>query len=333
MDNPKRIYELLLDYCSADAVADRLMIGLVWTLCQSGNQLGLCMSPQIATRTLSWSGDLTGKTLLNLAAGINSWEPYQATVAMAAINCCINARTLPDSIALDNTDENANLAVFDYFLPKLSGKNVVVVGRYPGLGRFQNQLDLKVIEIQPDNNDYPAAACEYLIPEADWVFITASSIANKTFPRLAELATHAKTVLMGPSTPWLPQLHEFGIDYLAGVEVTDTDLLIRTVMEGGGRRIFNHGLHYRIAHLTPETSMRWLKAQIAECAAKKSYMTQQMDNWYENGSRQRFPGYAKLEQETARLSRLDSSFKALWDSHSNTARLEESVQHELTGRI
>ena len=295
MDNPQRIYELLLDYCTTDAVADRLLIGLVWTLCQSGNTIGLSMSPQFATRTLSWSGDLAGKPLIELAAWILEWEPYQASVAISAINTCLNTRVIPDSIALDNTDEDANLSVFEHFLPQLSGKNVVVVGRYPGIERYQEQIELKILEKQPGNGDYPDAACEYLIPKADWVFLTASSIPNKTFPRLAELATHAKTVLIGPTTPWLPQLHEFGIDYLAGVEVTEPETLYRTIAEGGGKRIFSKGLRYRIADLNPANSLTWLKQQIAECATEKNHLTRRMDDWYGNGNRSRFPGYTSLE--------------------------------------
>ena len=163
-------------------LSGRLLIGLVWTLCQSGNSIGLSMSPQIATRTLSWPGDLAGKSLTDIAAGISSWEPYRATVAMAAINCGINARPLPDSAALNRVDDNANLAVFDYFLPQLTGKNVVVIGRYPGMERYDSEVEFKVIEKQPADGDFPEAACEYLIPPADWVFISASSIPNKTFP-------------------------------------------------------------------------------------------------------------------------------------------------------
>ena len=315
MDNPKRIYELLLDYCSSDAVADRILIGLVWTLCQSSHTVGLSMSPQFATRTLSWSGELAGKSLKDLATWILEWEPYQASVAMSAINTCLNTRSMPDSIALDNTEEDSNLAVFEHFLPQLSAKKVAVIGRYPGIERYQNQVELTILEKKPGSDDYPDAACEFLIPQADWVFLTASSIPNKTFPRLAELATHAKTVLMGPTTPWLPQLHEFGIDYLAGVEVTDTETLYRTVAEGGGKRIFSNGLRYRIADLNPATSMAWLKQQIANCAAEKSHLTQRMDDWYGNGNRQRFPGHALLDKTNTRLSRMDSSYKSLWDQY------------------
>lgn len=151
MANPKHVYELLLDHCSSEAVVDNLMIGLVWTLCKTRDQagIGLAMSPGHATRTLSWSGSLTGKPITDLAAWILDWNPYQASVAMAAINSCINSRPLPESIALQADPEHANLAVFDYFLPQLHHKKVVVIGRYPGIERYQDLMQLSVLEKQP----------------------------------------------------------------------------------------------------------------------------------------------------------------------------------------
>jgi len=317
MTHPKYVYELLLDHCSSDAVVDNLMIGLVWTLCQSRNKTttGLAMSPGVATRTLKWSGNLTGKPITDLAAWILEWDPYQSTVAMAAINSCINSRPLPDSLLLEPDDEHANLAVFEYFLPQLLGKNVVVIGHYPGIERYQSLMQLSVLEKQPIAADLPDSACEFLLPQADWVFLTASSIANKTFPRLVELAASAKTVLMGPSVPWLPQLHEFGIDYLAGVEVVDAEALYHTAAQGGGVKIFSQGLRYRIAELTPSLSMQWLKQQIAECADERNQLKQAMDDWYAGGNSKRFPQYGLLERVNARLSRLDSSYKPLWDRY------------------
>ncbi|MCQ8102501.1 DUF364 domain-containing protein [Methylomonas sp. SURF-2] len=317
MANPKHVYELLLDHCSSEAVVDNLMIGLVWTLCKTRDQsgIGLAMSPGHATRTLSWSGSLTGKPITDLAAWILDWNPYQATVAMAAINSCINSRPLPESVALPADPEHANLAVFDYFLPQLHHKKVVVIGRYPGIERYQDLMQLSVLEKQPAADDLPDSACEFLLPNADWVFLTASSIPNKTFPRLAELAGHAKTVLMGPTVPWLPQLHEFGVDYLAGVEITDPNALYHTAAQGGGVKIFSQGLRYRIAELTPSTSLNWLKQQIADCASERSQLKQQMESWYAGGQSQRFAKTQLLERVDARLSRLDSSYKVLWDRH------------------
>ena len=324
MNNPKYIYELLLDHCSSDAVVDSLMIGLVWTLCQSRDRActGLAMSPGLPTRTLKWSGNLTGKPITDLAAWILEWDPYQATVAMAAINSCINGRPLPESVPLEPEAEHANLAVFEYFMPQLQNKNVVVIGHYPGIERYKNYMQLSVLEKQPFAEDLPDSACEFLLPQADWVFLTGSSIANKTFPRLVELAAGAKTVLMGPTVPWLPQLHEFGIEYLAGVEITDSDALFHTAAQGGGVKIFSQGLRYRVAELTPSLSMQWLKFQIADCAAERARLTQEMESWYNAGNRKRFPHHSLLERLNNRLSRLDSSYKPLWDGsdlHTSSA--------------
>lgn len=246
MNNPRRVYELLLDYASSNNTVEVVNIGLVWTLCKAG-QYGLAMSPQLPTRTLPWSGTLVGKPLRELCRWINEWDAYQATVGMAAINAAINnnQHSLPAGVSLPA----GNLAVFEHFLPQILGKKVVVIGRYPHIERYAEQIDLKIIERQPTGQDYPDAACEFLLADADWVFLTATALINKTFPRLAELAQHAATVLMGPTTPWLPQLADFGIDYLAGVEIINAEKLQQTIAEGGGVRIFETGVRYRVLDL------------------------------------------------------------------------------------
>lgn len=317
--HPKYVYELLLDHCCSDAIVDNMMIGLVWTVCQSKDKTstGLAMSPGFNTRTLTWSGTLTGIPISNLATWIFSWDPYQATVAMAAINSCINSRPLPDSVLIENGGDHSNLAVFDYFLPQLLGKNVVVIGHYPGIERYRNQMQLTILEKQPCGEDLPDSACEFLLPHADWVFLTASSLVNKTFPRLAELASNAKTVLMGPTVPWLSQMHEFGIDYLAGVEISDPEALYHTAAQGGGVRIFNQSLHYRIAEISPSRSMLWLKQAISDCIEEKSKLADEMESWYGAGNSNRFPKYEQLERVNTYLSRLDSSYKPLWDSYGS----------------
>ncbi len=315
MENPTRIYELLLDYAASDTTVTELNIGLVWTVCKA-QYTGLAMSPGIPTRTLSWPGTLAGRTLAELAGWITDWEPYKATVAMAAINCSLNRYEMPAGITLLPTPGNANLAVFEHFLPRLQGKKVVVIGRYPGIERYAEQINLSIIERQPGALDYPDPACEFLVPDADWLFLTASSITNKTFPRLAELAQHASTVLMGPTVPWLPELHTFGIDYLAGVEIIDPVKLSQTAAEGGGVRIFDEAVRYRIVDLAPDNSMAWLKDQIAQDYEHRQRLNLAMEQWYSSGQKGRFPEFNRLNQVTAKLSRMDSSYKRLWDVHS-----------------
>jgi uncharacterized protein len=317
MDNPKRIYELLLDYAARKEQVSELTIGLVWTVCKA-EQLGLAMSPGFATRTLPWSGTLAGKTLAELSGWLTDWEPYKATVGMAAINCSLNRYELPAGITLLPNSMNANLTVFEHFLPQLQDKKVVIVGRYPGIERYAEQIDLSIIERQPLDVDYPDPACEFLLTDADWVFLTASSITNKTFPRLAELSQNAITVLMGPTVPWLPELHEFGIDYLAGVEVTDPLKLYQIVSEGGGVRIFDEAVRYRVVELTPEANMAWLKSQIAEDYQDKQRLSQAMEHWYNSGNKNRFPEFDRLNYISAKLSRMDSSYKRLWDAEKTS---------------
>lgn len=249
MTNPQHFYDLLIDHAHSNTKVSGVCLGQVWTFCKTeqddGSHFGLAMSPPQTSRTLSFPGTLVGKTLSELASWINDWEPCKATIGMAAINCSLNAKPLANAMLLGA----GNLAVFEHFLPQLHDKKVVVIGSYPGIDAYQKQFDLTILERLPQGKDYPDPACEFLLPEADWVFISGSTIVNKTFPRLAQLSKYATTVLMGPTVPWLPELAEFDIDYLAGVNIEDSVALEQTVAEGGGIRIFSQAVRYHLAKL------------------------------------------------------------------------------------
>jgi uncharacterized protein (DUF4213/DUF364 family) len=245
----RAIYDLLLDSGNRSAEVREIVIGLTWTLCDAEG-MGLCMSPGQPNRTLSWSGTLVGRPIAELAPWVRSWDQYRAAIGMAAINAAINSTSplLQRSRPLIPKGP-ANLAVFEHFLPQIRGHRVAVIGRYPGLSQYEGEFDLSVLERQPLATDFPDTACEYLLPEAEWVFLTATSIANKTFPRLVELSQQAKIVLMGPTVPWLPDLADMGITYLAGVAIADSAALKQTIAEGGGVRIFEGGVQYRLLKL------------------------------------------------------------------------------------
>ena len=316
MSHPRAFYELLLDYARTPELVEEVLIGQVWTLCRAGGA-GLCMTPQAYTRTLPWAGTLRGKPLAELASWVMRFEPHEAAVGMAAVNAALAGLEPPlqGQILEPAGDAPANLAVFEHFRPQLAGRRVVVVGRYPGLHEWAARHDLRmdVLEREPVAGDWPDPAAEFLLPEADWVFLTASSIPNKTFPRLAELSRDATVVLMGPTTPWIPDLVHFGIDYLAGVEVVAAETLREIVAEGGGVRLFDAAVRYRVAPLSPTATQEWTRALIAHAYAEKTRLTREMELWYETHPRQRYPAYDRLEVVNRRLSRLDSCFKTLWD--------------------
>jgi uncharacterized protein (DUF4213/DUF364 family) len=311
---PWQIYDLLIEYASAPDPVEEVVIGPIWTLCRTERGIGLAMSPQIPTRVLDWSGTLCGRPVGELASWAKDFEPYKSTVGMAAINAAMaDLAPPPESVPVSPGDRlPPNLSVFEHFLPELEGKSVAVIGRYPGMEALAERCRLTVLERNPGPGDLPDSACEYLLPEADWVFITASSLTNKTFPRLAELSRSARTVLVGPTLPWLAEFADYGIDYLAGIEVTDAEALRRTVAEGGGVRIFDTAVRYRIAELSAEHRLAWLKDRIATLFARKEYLTLSMSDWYKTHTR-RFPQLAHLESVRRRLSCLDTAYKMLWD--------------------
>ena len=100
----------------------------------------------------------------------------------------------------------------------------------------------------------PRKLAAVLAPEtlagADWAFITASSLANHSLPQLLQWARGARIVLMGPSTPWLAEWADFGVQYLAGVAVQEPKELFGIAAEGGGTRIFEQAVRYKVLDLS-----------------------------------------------------------------------------------
>lgn len=321
----RELYDLLLDYTAPSrALVEEILIGQVWTCCISDNGVGLAMTPADgpAARTLPWSGTLRGKPVRELAGWVKSWQPQEAAIGLAACNAALQTGLcLPQGQQLRELAGKGNLAVFEHFLPQLGGRKIVVIGRYPGLRAWaaSQGLDLTILERLPEDGDLPAAAAEFLLPQADWVFLTASAISNKTLPRLLELSRPAMSVLMGPSTPWLPEFFHYGVNYLAGVEIADREVLHATVAEGGGVRIFDAAVCYRVAELTPANTWDWLRRAIAQTIFVKDRLSQEMEQWYARQRTPRYPRFAELEAVGQKLSRLDTCAHELWARHPQTS--------------
>jgi uncharacterized protein (DUF4213/DUF364 family) len=242
-----QMYDWLLARADANHALRGMLLGLQWSVAELDG-FGLCFSPVDAPRTLPWSGTLIGRPARELFDWIRSFDAAEACVGAATLNAAING---PANAALRRAQPLAaegpgHLRVFAHFAPRLSGAKVVVVGRYPGLEQTFAGLDYVCLERRAGADTLSDLASEYILPEADWVFLTASAIANKSLPRLLELSRRARVVLMGPSLPWLAEWADFGVDYLAGVVVRDADQLLRVAAEGGGTRIFDGAVEYRL---------------------------------------------------------------------------------------
>lgn len=247
---PADIYDLLVERATSNVPVRRLLLGLNWSVAEL-EACGLCFSPTEASRTLAWPGTVAGRAAAEVVPWIRSPEPAEATVGVAVVNAALNhpandcmsrARPLSQS-------GPPHLRVFAHFKADVQGANVVVVGRYPGLDALWDPRAYVCLERRSLPGTLPESAAEQVLPRADWVFVTASSLANQTLPRLLRLSRGAKVVLMGPSLPWMAEWSDFGVHFLAGVAVRDAEALLRIAAEGGGTRIFDHAVEYRLIQL------------------------------------------------------------------------------------
>jgi uncharacterized protein (DUF4213/DUF364 family) len=244
------LYDRLVARAQSPEPLRRVLLGLNWSVAEV-RASGLCFSPGQPPRTLTFPGTLAGRTAADLASWVRSFDPFEATVGCAVLNAVINEDANPWMNRAEplGADVPPHLRVFAHFGGQTRGANVVVVGQYPGLENLWREQVYTCIERRDAPGTVPEASAEYLLPRADWVFLTASALANKTLPRLLELSRRATVVLMGPSLPWLDDWADYGVDYLAGVAVRDPDRLWQVTAEGGGTRIFDRAVEYRVLAL------------------------------------------------------------------------------------
>jgi uncharacterized protein (DUF4213/DUF364 family) len=74
---------------------------------------------------------------------------------------------------------------------------------------------------------------EELLPQADVVAVTSTTIINRTLPGiLGRVRPDAFVLLLGPSTPLAPRLFGLGVDLLCGTVVVDPEAVLRAVEQG-----------------------------------------------------------------------------------------------------
>jgi uncharacterized protein (DUF4213/DUF364 family) len=234
------IYDRLIDSIPDDILVEDCLVGLHWILVRSIG-IGVAMTPTDSDRTVSVAGSIRGMKARELAKLAKSWNFVEAAIGMAAINSVTNAHATVVRNWGSGFVSNPAINGFEYMLPRVVGKRVAVVGHFPGLEELAAVCRLSILERKPQQGDFPDSACEYILPEQDFVLITGTALVNKTFPRLLALSNDAGVVLVGPTTPLHPVLFEYGVSLLAGTIVDDAQIVWRHVAEGGDRTSFKHG--------------------------------------------------------------------------------------------
>ena len=148
--------------------------------------------------------------LVNLT---RSTEFGKIAVGLAAINALLPLQGLP----LVELNAENYLARFG------ANKKVAVVGHFPFIERLRTLIqDVWCLELEPRPGDLPADAAPEILPQADVVAITATTLINQTFDGLMRLVRPgALVMLLGPSAPLSPILFQFGVQIICGTVAVD----------------------------------------------------------------------------------------------------------------
>jgi uncharacterized protein (DUF4213/DUF364 family) len=208
-----------------------VLVGAHWTVVCSrrcGMAATLMSSHAHGHKQVRDVGRLHKKSVRELAELARSDELMEASIGVAAINSLLD---MDEALAVE-------INASEVLTSRGRGKNVALVGHFPFIPQLrQSAGQLWVIEQNPSEDEYPAEAAEDLIPRADIVAITSSSLVNHTLDGLLALCPPQATVmLLGPSTPLSPILFERGATIISGTRVVDEAAVLRTVGQGAAFR-------------------------------------------------------------------------------------------------
>jgi uncharacterized protein (DUF4213/DUF364 family) len=232
--------EKLLNSLKTDAPVQQILVGAFWTaVVLEGDppRCGLASTLRAEGAGL-WPpvrepGRLQQHSGRELAELLRSERILEASIGMAAFNALLE---------VDETHlSEANAEVF--ILQHGTGKRVAIVGHFPFIDRVRAAAaECWVLELRPGPGDLPADQADIVLPQADVVALTGTSLLNHTFDDLMALCRPDAYVLMlGPSVPMTPLLFDAGLDALSGTLVDDPQRVLLSVGQGASFRQIKRG--------------------------------------------------------------------------------------------
>jgi len=243
-----RITDALLESVSTEAPAARVLVGAFWTavvLDTDPPRCGLASTMHGGHREhhlsgppLPEAGDLVARSGCELAGWLRSESTLEASVGMAAFNALLAAQT-EQVERCDISEVNAE----DVILERGRGRRVAIVGHFPFVERVRQATDACwVLELNPRPGDVPAERASELLPQADVVALTGTSLINHTFDDLIALCRpDAFVLLLGASAPLTPVLFDAGVSAVSGTRVVDPQAVLRLVGQGATFRQIKRG--------------------------------------------------------------------------------------------
>jgi uncharacterized protein (DUF4213/DUF364 family) len=236
-DQTERILEAILETLPKQEnwQVDLLYIGVNWTISIIRNPAGekwagLAASPsfELVTNHLALRpgpNRVEPGNALKVAHWATSTDQVQAASGLATINALLR----PDPALLEEVD------AADWLVQHGRGRKVAMVGRFPFAAEELRPVveKLWIFELQPQPGEYSGEEAPQILPHADILAITSSTLVNHTLGGFLSLVQpHTKVILLGPTTPLTPVLFQYGVDLLSGVQVADLSALLASIEEG-----------------------------------------------------------------------------------------------------
>jgi len=170
------------------------------------------------------AGRLQTYTVTQLAALARSESLAEASVGFATINALLDV----------DVEACVEINAVNVIAERGRGRDVAVVGHFPFVPRLRPLVrNLWVLELRPREGDLPARMATDILPQADVVALTGTSLLNHTFEDLIALCRRdAFVVILGGTTPLSTTLFETGVDAVAGTLLTDPAAALLAVSQG-----------------------------------------------------------------------------------------------------
>ena len=174
------------------------------------------------------AGALLDKSAAELVRLAYSDSLLEAAIGMATLN------------SLLDVDESAcrEVNAAELILENGRGRHVAVVGHFPFLPKVREVArELWVVEKNLREGDLGEDAAARVLPQADVVALTGTSLTNHTLPDLLALCRpEAFVILLGDSAPLSPILFDYGVDAVSGTRVVDVETALRGDSQGANFR-------------------------------------------------------------------------------------------------
>jgi len=165
--------------------------------------------------------ELDVPALIELA---RSTSLLEAGVGLAAINALLEV----------DVEACVNVNAADVIVERGVGKRVAVVGHFPFTARVREAAaSAWILELHPREGDRPASQAPTLLPQADVVALTGTSLLNHTCDELLTLCRpDAYVIVLGGTTPLSRVFFDHGVDAVAGTHIVDATAALTTVGQG-----------------------------------------------------------------------------------------------------